>query len=108
MAQRVPFRGLTVYALTKSALLAFTQGLARELGPLDITVNLFHPGPIAMRGAIHIQNVNAWHSRFKSWLVRFRGVASRYLVNYSGWQRLLDEQRLCTPMQWLRAAILVN
>jgi transposase-like protein len=60
------------------------------------------------RGAIHIQNVNAWHSRFKSWLVRFRGVASRYLVNYSGWQRLLDEQRLCTPTQWLRAAILVN
>ncbi|MBW8898951.1 MAG: IS1595 family transposase, partial [Massilia sp.] len=46
------------------------------------------------RGAIHIQNVNAWHSRFKSWLVRFRGVASRYLVNYSGWQRLLDARRL--------------
>jgi hypothetical protein len=25
-------------------------------------------------------NVNAWHSRFKSWLARFRGVASRYLI----------------------------
>jgi len=61
-----------------------------------------------VRGAIHIQNVNAWHSRFKSWLVRFRGVASRYLVNYSGWQRLLDEHRLCTPLQWLHAAIQVN
>jgi hypothetical protein len=60
------------------------------------------------RGAIHIQNVNAWHSRFKSWLVRFRGVASRYLVNYSGWQRLLDERRLCTPLHWLAAAIQVN
>jgi transposase-like protein len=60
------------------------------------------------RGAIHIQNVNAWHSRFKSWLVRFRGVASRYLANYSGWQRLLDEHRLCTPLQWLRAAIQIN
>jgi transposase-like protein len=61
-----------------------------------------------VRGAIHIQNVNAWHSRFKSWLVRFRGVASRYLVNYLGWQRLLDEQRLQTPAQWLCAAILVK
>jgi len=46
VAQRVPFGGLTVYALTKSALLAFTQGLARELGPLGITVNLVQPGPI--------------------------------------------------------------
>jgi transposase-like protein len=57
------------------------------------------------RGAIHIQNVNAWHSRFKGWLVRFRGVASRYLINYSGWQRLLDARRLITPADWLRAAI---
>jgi hypothetical protein len=57
------------------------------------------------RGAIHIQNVNAWHSRLKSWLVRFRGVASRYLINYSGWQRLLDARRLTTPADCLRAAV---
>jgi transposase-like protein len=57
------------------------------------------------RGAIHLQNVNAWHSRFKSWLVRFRGVASRYLINYSGWQRLLDARRLTTPADWLRVAV---
>ena len=46
VAERVPFGGLTVYALTKSALLAFTRGLARELGPGQITVNLVQPGPI--------------------------------------------------------------
>lgn len=57
------------------------------------------------RGAIHIQNVNAWHSRFKGWLVRFRGVASRYLINYSGWQRLLDARRLTAPADWLRVAV---
>jgi len=56
------------------------------------------------RGAIHIQNVNAWHSRFKSWLVRFRGVASRYLAHYSGWQRVLDAHCLTTPAQLLCAA----
>jgi transposase-like protein len=56
------------------------------------------------RGAIHIQNVNSWHSRFKSWLVRFRGVASRYLIHYSGWQRLLDARRLTTPAHLLCAA----
>ena len=57
------------------------------------------------RGALHIQNVNGWHSRFKCWLVRFKGVASHYLANYSGWQRLLDAQVLRTPAQWLRAAV---
>ena len=56
------------------------------------------------RGEIHIQNVNGWHARFKSWLVRFRGVASKYLVHYSGWQRVLDDGRLRTPSQLLVAA----
>jgi transposase-like protein len=59
---------------------------------------------IRARGAIHIQNVNSWHSRFKSWLVRFRGVASRYLINYSGWQRVLDARTLTTPAHLLCAA----
>ena len=60
---------------------------------------------VRARGAIHIQNVNSWHSRFKSWLVRFRGVASRYLIHYSGWQRLLDARRLTTPAHLLNAAV---
>jgi 3-oxoacyl-[acyl-carrier protein] reductase len=34
------------YAASKSALVAFTKGLARELGPKEITVNLVQPGPI--------------------------------------------------------------
>ena len=46
LAERVPFSGLTLYALTKSADHAFTRGLARELGPSNITVNLVQPGPI--------------------------------------------------------------
>nr|WP_211274080.1 SDR family oxidoreductase [Neoasaia chiangmaiensis] len=46
-ADRVPGgAGLSVYALSKSALTAFTKGLARELGPRDITVNVVQPGSI--------------------------------------------------------------
>jgi 3-oxoacyl-[acyl-carrier protein] reductase len=46
-ADKVPGgAGLSVYALTKSALTAFSQGLARELGPRDITVNVVQPGSI--------------------------------------------------------------
>jgi 3-oxoacyl-[acyl-carrier protein] reductase len=46
LADRVPYPNLTVYSMSKSALLAFTRGLARELGPQGITVNLFQSGPI--------------------------------------------------------------
>lgn len=42
----VPFAGIAVYAATKSAMESFTRGLARELGPRSITVNLVRPGPI--------------------------------------------------------------
>jgi 3-oxoacyl-[acyl-carrier protein] reductase len=42
----VPFAGIAVYAATKSAMESFTRGLARELGPRGITVNLVRPGPI--------------------------------------------------------------
>ena len=42
----VPFAGIAVYAATKSAMESFTRGLARELGPREITVNLVRPGPI--------------------------------------------------------------
>ncbi|WP_267422509.1 SDR family oxidoreductase [Methylobacterium sp. GC_Met_2] len=44
LGERVPFPGVTVYSMSKSALLSFTRGLARELGPLGITVNLVQPG----------------------------------------------------------------
>lgn len=44
MADRMVGQGTTVYAMTKSALQSFTRGLARELGPSGITVNLVQPG----------------------------------------------------------------
>jgi 3-oxoacyl-[acyl-carrier protein] reductase len=43
-AERIVGDPGTVYYMTKSALHSFTRGLARELGPRDITVNLVQPG----------------------------------------------------------------
>ncbi|HYN97800.1 MAG TPA: 3-oxoacyl-ACP reductase family protein [Pilimelia sp.] len=45
MADRTTFPGFALYALSKTALVGMTKGLARELGPRGITVNLIHPGP---------------------------------------------------------------
>jgi transposase-like protein len=58
-----------------------------------------------MRGAVHVQNVNGYHSRFHTWLRRFNGVATRYLPNYLGWQWAIDQERICAPETLLRAAI---
>ena len=58
-----------------------------------------------IEGAYHVQNVNAYHSRFKSWLLRFHGVATKYLPNYLGWCRVMDEYRNLTPEMLLSSAI---
>ena len=79
------------------------EAFARQAGITHEAVNL--RAGIRARGAIHIQGVNAWHSRFKTWLRRFNGVASRYLANYTGWQRLLDAAVLTTPARWLQVAV---
>lgn len=45
-----------------------------------------------IKGIYHIQNVNSYHSRFKKWLDRFNGVASKYMDNYLTWYKFLDSR----------------
>jgi 3-oxoacyl-[acyl-carrier protein] reductase len=45
-ADRMPFAGGGVYAMSKSALVGLTKGLARDLGPRGITINNVQPGPV--------------------------------------------------------------
>jgi hypothetical protein len=47
---------------------------------------------VRVDGAWHVQNVNAYHSRLKTWVRKFNGVATRYLENYLGWFRTLDRE----------------
>lgn len=62
---------------------------ARHLGLTHRAINLT-AGIRVTDGAYHIQNVNAYHSRLKQWMVRFHGVATKYLENYLGWRRFLE------------------
>lgn len=45
-ADRVPFAGGSLYALTKAGVAGFTRALAREVGARGITVNTVQPGPV--------------------------------------------------------------
>jgi len=45
-AERMPFAGGAPYAMSKSALVGLTKGMARDLGPQGITVNNVQPGPV--------------------------------------------------------------
>jgi transposase-like protein len=54
----------------------------------------------------HIQNVNGYHHRLKSWMVRFNGVATKYLPNYLGWRRVYERPHaILTPTAWIQAAL---
>ncbi|MGP3990495.1 3-oxoacyl-ACP reductase family protein [Streptomyces sp. 3N207] len=46
VSARVPFPGMTLYAMSKAAVTGLTKGLARELASRGITVNQVSPGPI--------------------------------------------------------------
>jgi transposase-like protein len=78
---------------------------ARKEGLAHKPVNL-SSGIRVREGVFHIQNVNAYHQRLKTWLQRFNGVATKYLPNYLGWHRLLDARgKMLSPSTFIRAAI---
>lgn len=76
---------------------------AREAGITHQAVNL--RAGVRVKGALHVQNVNAYHSRFRGWLAHFHGVATHYLPNYLGWRALLDAKRIASPEALLKATI---
>ena len=78
---------------------------ARQLGVEHHAINL--SAGIRVDGAWHIQNVNAYHSRLKTWVRKFNGVATRYLANYLGWFRTMDRESAVglKPAQWLALAM---
>ena len=80
------------------------RAFVQAAGIMHRPVNL-RAGQRVAQGVFHIQHVNAYHSRLKDWMRRFKGVSTRYLANYLGWRRLLERfgDRL-TPQTLLNLA----
>jgi len=66
-AERMPFVGGGVYAMSKAALVGLVKGLARDLGPRGITINNVQPGPVDT-------DMNPAHSDFAKTLLQLMAV----------------------------------
>jgi len=81
------------------------KAFVAETGVVHKAVN-GSAGVRVVEKVFHIQNVNAYHSRFKTWIRRFNGVATKYLPNYLGWYRWLDGNgNALTPQAWFLTAV---
>ena len=80
-------------------------GFARRAGiPFHAAPSPGKPTPKAPH--LHINNVNAYHSRLKQWLNRFNGVATKNLPSYLGWRRALEAWgQPVDPPKWILSAI---
>ena len=43
-----------------------------------------------MKGIYHIQHINGFHSNFKSFLQKFRGVSTKHLHSYLMWFKWIE------------------
>jgi len=68
------FSGLSVYSATKASLIGFTKSLAREIGPLGITVNAVAPGFIDTAMTEEMSSSDRERVRRRSALGRLAGI----------------------------------
>lgn len=79
--------------------------VAREMGITHRAINLA-AGIRVVAKVYHVQNVNAYDSRLKTWMQRFHGVATHYLSNYLGWRRLVDRRNTALSSTAFLSAVL--
>jgi len=69
-----------------SSFKAFADAHDFKYKPVNIS-----KGRRVVKKVYHIQTVNNAHTRLKAWMVRFDGVATKYLDSYMGWFGLMEE-----------------
>jgi transposase-like protein len=73
----------------------FYNKLSRRFG-LRHGVLYVQQGESVKKQIVHLKNINDYFVRLHDWMKRFNGVATKYLVNYLGWFRELDEHNMKT------------
>ena len=66
---------------------------AHGYGKLAKQLDLEHkaiPSGKHMKGIYHIQHINAFHSNFKAFLQKFRGVSTKHLYSYLMWFKWIE------------------
>jgi transposase-like protein len=97
--------------LSKDGTLACTDGdkaviAFLEAEGMEYELIIASKGEHVHEKVLHIQNVNAYGGRFKQWLRRFNGVATKYLQSYLGWRRWLEsDEDVITPKNAFAAAL---
>ena len=81
---------------------------ARAMGITHRRINLA-AGIRVVSKVYHVQNVNAYDSRLKTWMQRFHGVATHYRPRYLGGRRLIDRSKnALSPPSFLSASLGIN
>lgn len=58
-----------------------------------------------IEGVYHIQTLNNYMMRWKSWLKRFCGVGTAYLENYLSWFRFMEQNKEHSEQVWVECAL---
>ena len=56
-------------------------------------------------GVYHIQTLNNYMMRWKTWLSRFHGVGTAYLEHYLSWFRFMEQHTTYKEQVWIKAAL---
>lgn len=67
--------------------------------------NIASQGTRVIKRTYHIQNVNNYMSRLRTWMARFHGVGTAYLQNYLGWMRMMEIEK---QKKGLQLEMLIN
>lgn len=80
------------------------MAFARMKGLHHEVINV-HKGVYLLQGIYHVQHVNSYHKRLKTWMERFQGVATKYLDNYPFWFRFLERYKDLQPYDAKRSLL---
>jgi transposase-like protein len=70
----------------------FSKRFRIKLGTLKL-----RDGEYEKKKVVHIKNAYLYRKHLHDWMTRFKGVATRYLINYLSWFRELDEYKMNIP-----------